>query len=90
MGSTISAYEFLQAFPDERSAIEFAESIRWPNVVVCPFCESGRTSRQKAYQYHQCKDCRKKFTVRTDTIFERFPHPPQQVALRHVHPPDGP
>ena len=71
MSTTISAYEFLQAFPDERSAIEFAESIRWPNVVVCPFCESGRTSRQKVYQYHQCKDCRKKFTVRTDTIFER-------------------
>ena len=71
MGTTISAYEFLQAFPNERAAIEFAESIRWPNVVVCPFCESGRTSRQKAYQYHQCKDCRKKFTVRTDTVFER-------------------
>ena len=71
MGTTISAYEFLQAFPDEHSAIEFAESLRWPNVVVCPFCESGRTSRQKAYQYHQCKDCRKKFTVRTDTVFER-------------------
>ena len=45
--------------------------LRWPNIVVCPFCESGRTSRQKAYQYHQCKDCRKKFTVRTETIFER-------------------
>ena len=69
--TTISAYEFFKTFPDEHIALEYIESIRWPNVVVCPFCESGRTSRQKAYQYHQCKDCRKKFTVRTGTIFER-------------------
>ena len=71
MDTTISAYEFFKTFPDEHSALEYIESIRWPNVVVCPFCDSGRTSRQKAYQYHQCKDCRKKFTVRTGTIYER-------------------
>ena len=71
MGTTISAFEFLQAFPDEQSAVVYIESLRWPSVVVCPFCESGRTSRQTQYQYHQCKDCRKKFTVRTGTIFER-------------------
>ncbi len=39
--------------------------------VTCAYCESERTSRQRDYRYHQCKDCRKKFTVRTGTIFER-------------------
>ena len=70
-GVTISTYEFFTSFPDERSAVDYVEAIRWPYIVVCPHCESGRTSRQRAYQYHQCKDCRKKFTVRTGTVFER-------------------
>ena len=69
--STISAYEFFKSFPDERSAIEYIESRRWADGVICPHCDSDRTTRQKDYRYHQCKDCRKKFTVRTGTIFER-------------------
>ena len=68
---TISTYEFFQQFPDERAAVEYMESRRWPNGVTCAYCESPRTSRQKDYRYHQCKDCRKKFTVRVGTIFER-------------------
>ena len=68
---TISAYQFFKQFPNERSAIEFIEELRWPLIVICPHCTSGRTTRQKDYRYHQCKDCRKKFTVRTGTIFER-------------------
>ena len=71
-GGTISAFEFFQHFPDEEAAVMYIESRRWPDgVIVCPHCESERTSRQRDYQYHQCKDCRKKFTVRTGTIFER-------------------
>ena len=71
MSVTISAYEFFKRFPDEQSAIEYIEGIRWDGKVVCPHCEGERTTRQKDYQYHQCKDCRKKFTVRTGTVFER-------------------
>ena len=70
-GGTISTFEFFQQFPDERAAIKYIEARRWAGNVVCPYCDSGRTSRQRQYQYHQCKDCRKKFTVRTGTIFER-------------------
>ena len=68
---TISTYEFFQQFPDERAAVEYLESRRWPNGAACTYCGSVRTSRQKDYRYHQCKDCRKKFTVRVGTIFER-------------------
>ena len=69
--STISAYEFFKTFPDERSAIEYIESRRWADGVICPHCDSNRTTRQRDYRYHQCKDCRQKFTVRTGTVFER-------------------
>lgn len=68
---TISTYEFFKLYPDEKSAIVYLEGRRWKKGIVCPHCESKRTSRQRDYRYHQCKDCRKKFTVCTGTIFER-------------------
>ena len=67
----ISPKEFFQKFPDELAAIDYIESRRWAEGIVCPYCESKRTSRQREYQYHRCKDCRKKFTVRTGKVFER-------------------
>ena len=70
---TVSTFEFLQRFPNEQTAIEYIEGRRWKNgSVVCPHCEGTRTTRAKQnYQYHHCNDCRKRFTVRTGTIFER-------------------
>ena len=69
--TTISAYEFFQSFPNEWAAIEHIEQLRWPDGVICPMCDSDRTTRLKNPQYHQCKDCRQKFTVRTGTVYER-------------------
>ena len=69
--TTISAYQFFERFSDEQAAIKHIESVRWPDGVACPYCVSGRTSRMGDTQYHQCKDCRRKFTVRTGTVFER-------------------
>ena len=68
---TISAYQFFKKYPNEKSAIEFMETLRWPKKILCPRCDSKKTSRLKAYPYHQCRDCSEKFTVRTGTIFER-------------------
>ena len=68
---TISTFEFFNTFPNKEAAIAHIEKLRWPDGVICPLCDSPRTSRILAGQYHQCKDCRKKFTVRTGTIFER-------------------
>lgn len=71
----------LEIIPDERTAIELVESRRWPDGIICPYCESERTTRQRNYQYHQCKDCRRKFTCRTNTIFERSHIPMQKWLL---------
>ena len=68
---TISAYQFFKAFPHETAAIAYIEKLRWPSGVICPHCGCERTTRLKKKPYHMCKDCRKKFTVRTGTIFER-------------------
>ena len=70
-GITISTFQFFQRYPNEQTALDYMEGRRWSTGVTCPHCDSERTSRMKDSQYHQCKDCRKKFTVRTGTIFER-------------------
>jgi transposase-like protein len=67
----ISVFDFLERFPTEEVAIRHLESVRWGDTIICPHCGNERTTRQRQYQYHQCKDCRKKFTVRTGTVFER-------------------
>ena len=72
-GGKISTVEFFERFPNERAAVEAIEARRWKNGVVCPHCESKRTTSLSGTFYHQCnnKECRKQFTVRTETIFER-------------------
>ena len=63
--------DIFHKFPDERAAIDYMEGRRWAGGIDCPYCGSTRNSRQQEYQYHQCKDCRRKFTVRTGTVLER-------------------
>ncbi|MBT5413813.1 MAG: IS1595 family transposase, partial [Rhodospirillaceae bacterium] len=63
-------------FNDETAAREHIEAIRWPDGPVCPFCGQMETvnvlggKTAKPGWYH-CKDCRKKFTVRVGTLYER-------------------
>ena len=72
-GGTISTFEFFERFPNERAAIDAIEARRWEDGVICPHCNSERTTPLSGTFYHQCnrKGCRKQFTVRTGTIFER-------------------
>ncbi|WP_428245528.1 IS1595 family transposase [Ferrovibrio sp.] len=64
-------------FTDETAARLHLERIRWPNgVVICPYC--GVVGNAKALGgksmgcgWYHCPDCRKKFTVRVGTVYER-------------------
>lgn len=69
---TISAYEFLKKFPDQKAAREYLEARRWPQGAVCPHCGSvERIQTRKVEGYFRCLSCKTDFTVRTGTIFER-------------------
>lgn len=72
-GGTISTFEFFNRYPNEQAAIDDIEARRWADGVTCPHCGGDKTTRMKKSNYHQCnaKGCRKQFTVRTGTIFER-------------------
>ncbi|MBP8277250.1 MAG: IS1595 family transposase [Propionivibrio sp.] len=69
---TISAYEFLKKFPDERAARLHIEERRWHGKPICPHCGSvERIQTRKIEGYFRCLSCKEDFTVRTGTIFER-------------------
>lgn len=69
-GRQLSAFEFFERFPDEASAIAYFESVRWPNGVICPRCDSDRTTPIKDRPRHHCNGCGRQFSVRTGILLE--------------------
>ena len=68
----LSSYEFLKEFNTEFKSLKFLEKNIWKNGIKCGYCGSKRVSkRNKKTGFFQCKDCRKQFNVRTNTIFHK-------------------
>lgn len=73
-------------FTDENAAREHLEALRWSNGMSCPLCgcvdkiktvrmvsKPSKTNPEPQEQkgWYHCGDCRRKFTVRTGTVYER-------------------
>lgn len=73
-------------YHNEDAAREHLEQIRWANGVVCPHCSGvdkvkptkmmSKPSKAnpkpvEVQGYYHCGECRKRFTVRTGTVYER-------------------
>jgi transposase-like protein len=77
-------------FQNEDTARAYLEGQRWPDGVICPFC--GQIGAAKALPatgatgpgWWHCGDCRKKFTVRVGTLYERS-HVPLHKWLYATH-----
>jgi len=77
------------AFTDEDKAREIIEASRWPDGPVCPYCNVLGTAKTPGGKsmgpgWFHCTDCRKKFTVRTGTLYERS-HIPLHKWLLATH-----
>ena len=59
--------DLAQTFPDDAKATEHFERIRWAKGKFCPHCKSKRITNRYADNRHRCKDCRKGFSVTTNT-----------------------
>src|SRR5260370_7749151 len=76
-------------FRDERAAYAYVEAQIWPNGRVCPHCGvvdksgalKGNSTRIGVYK---CYACRKPFTVKVGTIFEKS-HVSMHVWLQAIH-----
>jgi transposase-like protein len=76
-------------FHDEPAAYRWVEARVWPRGPVCPHCGgaasiskmNGKSTRIGAYK---CYQCRKPFTVKIGTVFERS-HLPLNLWLQAIH-----
>ena len=62
-----------ELFADDKTAELWFESIRWQKGIHCPYCGSTRITSAANHSSlpHRCKDCRKRFSVRTNTVMHR-------------------
>ena len=70
----ISVIELGEIFPDEATAREWFERVRWPDgTPICPHCGGDNTARipSENPMPYRCRPCRKFFSVRTGTVLER-------------------
>jgi transposase-like protein len=70
-----SVMEAIQYFSNEDNAREYLVSLRWPDGVVCPYCEHKRPSFLQKRRIWKCGSCRKQFSVKVGTVFEDSPLP---------------
>lgn len=75
-------------FHNEEAAYEFVEGRLWPHGPVCPHCgEIGRAGRLQGASTRagtwKCYGCRKPFTVKVGTIFEKS-HIPMRLWLQAI------
>jgi transposase-like protein len=76
-------------FRNEEAAYAYVEAIIWPNGRFCPHCGvegksaalKGKSTRMGTYK---CYACRKPFTVKIGTIFEKS-HVPMHIWLQAMH-----
>ena len=65
----ISLVELFEKFPDDESAEKWFVETRWPDGVRCAYCDSDNvTSATHPTMPYRCKDCRKHFSVKTNSV----------------------
>ncbi len=62
--------EIIRLFPDHPTAEKWFAQVRWPSGPWCPFCGSVNVQEGAAHpnQPYRCRDCIKRFSVRTKTV----------------------
>ena len=69
-----SLQKAIRYFSDPDVCQEFVAQMRWPNgEAACPRCGSLDAYYVKTRRIWQCKDCKRQFSVKLGTIFERSP-----------------
>ena len=79
----LSMVELTKMFPDDEAAERWFVKTRWPNGVACPKCGSFDIQERKTRkpQPYHCRDCRKYFSVKTDSLMHNSPMGCQTWAL---------
>ena len=70
---SITVAQLLQAFPDDEAVERLFVTRRWPDGVVCPYCEGQSVQEGTAHPQmpFRCHNCGRFFSVRTGTVMQR-------------------
>ena len=68
----MSLVEVMRMFPDDATAEAWFVKARWPNGIHCPCCGSVSVQDGAAHKTmpYRCRDCRKRFSVKTGTVMQ--------------------
>ena len=68
----ISLAELFRRFPDNDAAEQWLVSERWPDGIACPHCGSMNVQTGASHKTmpFRCRDCRKRFSVRTGSVMQ--------------------
>ena len=78
-----SIFNLLKEFSTEQHCIDHLEKLRWNGNVVSPFDETSKVYKCKGNKY-RCKNTKKYFNVKTDTIFDDSKIPLQKWFMACV------
>jgi transposase-like protein len=65
----INLVNLIERFGDDKKCREGLETLKWPDGVKCPRCESAKVSRLLHYDKFNCDQCHYQFTVTAGSIF---------------------
>ena len=54
----------------QAKCMAYLEQHRWPEVPICPYCNSTKSSRKTQEFRHTCHNCKRSYSVLVGTIFE--------------------
>jgi transposase-like protein len=69
MMNSVNLCALIEQFGSEEKCREYLEALRWPVKVMCPRCQSPKTSQITKRNQFDCDACRYQFSVTAGTIF---------------------
>jgi transposase-like protein len=78
MESPKTLQQAIQYFSDEQVCIDAVALMRWPAGPECPDCRTKEPYYIKTQKRWKCRNCRRQFSVKVETIFEDSPVPLQK------------
>ena len=68
----LTLVQIMRKFPDDATAEKWFAESRWPNGPHCPSCGSTnvQTGANHKTMPYRCRDCRKRFSVKTGSVME--------------------
>lgn len=68
----ITLVELFQMFPDDETAEKWFVQCRWADGICCAYCNSENVNdkAKHATMPYRCRDCGKRFSVKTNSVMQ--------------------